>query len=121
MDNNTGSFQLEVTRIGTYYYGHDKVKANEPGQYRHEFVAENLSGKKVFIVFDGVMTDTKVMINGQLAGPVHQGSFYRFKYDIKHYPDYNFITKTVATGQEVLFTTEFMVALYMTASRRRIE
>ena len=34
------------------------------------------------IVFDGVMTDTEVKINGQLAGPVHQGSFYQFKYDI---------------------------------------
>ena len=28
------------------------------------------------------MTDTEVKINGQLAGPKHQGSFYRFKYDI---------------------------------------
>src|ERR1044072_7355157 len=28
------------------------------------------------------MTDTEVWINGRSAGPVHQGSFYRFKYDI---------------------------------------
>lgn len=28
------------------------------------------------------MTDTEVKINGKLAGPVHQGAFYRFKYDI---------------------------------------
>ena len=28
------------------------------------------------------MTDTEVKINGKLAGPVHQGSFYRFSYDI---------------------------------------
>jgi hypothetical protein len=28
------------------------------------------------------MTDTRVMINGQLAGPIHQGGYYRFKYDI---------------------------------------
>ncbi|MBA7586656.1 hypothetical protein ES708_28660 [subsurface metagenome] len=28
------------------------------------------------------MTDTKVKINGKSAGEMHQGGFYRFKYDI---------------------------------------
>jgi len=28
------------------------------------------------------MTDTEVKINGKLAGPIHQGAFYQFKYDI---------------------------------------
>jgi hypothetical protein len=28
------------------------------------------------------MTDTKVLVNGKQAGPIHQGAFYRFKYDI---------------------------------------
>ena len=28
------------------------------------------------------MTDTTVTINGQSAGPTHQGGFYRFSYDI---------------------------------------
>jgi len=28
------------------------------------------------------MTDTEVKVNGNLAGPVHQGAFYRFQYDI---------------------------------------
>jgi hypothetical protein len=28
------------------------------------------------------MTDTEVWINGKSAGPIHQGSFYRFHYDI---------------------------------------
>jgi beta-galactosidase/beta-glucuronidase len=36
----------------------------------------------VNIVFDGVMTDCHVKINGQVVGPDHQGSFYRFRYDI---------------------------------------
>lgn len=72
----------ELQGFGTYNYGHDKVKANEQGLYKHEFLAESWQGKKVFIVFEGSMTDTKVLINGKLAGPVHQGSFYRFKYDI---------------------------------------
>ena len=32
--------------------------------------------------FDGVMTDTEVLINGKLAGEMHQGGFNRFCYDI---------------------------------------
>ena len=72
----------ELQGFGTYNYGHDKVKANEQGLYKHEFLLDNWNGKKVFIVFEGSMTDTKVMVNGQPAGPVHQGGFYQFKYDI---------------------------------------
>jgi len=34
------------------------------------------------MVFEGVMTDTEVFVNGKLAGPIHQGGFYRFSYDI---------------------------------------
>lgn len=72
----------EQQGFGTYNYGHDKVKANEQGLYKYEFPSVGFTGKKVFIVFEGSMTDTKVTINGQLAGPIHQGAFYRFKYDI---------------------------------------
>lgn len=72
----------ELQGFGTYNYGHDKVKANEQGLYKYQFNVEKHQDKKAFIVFEGSMTDTKVMINGQQAGPVHQGSFYRFKYDI---------------------------------------
>lgn len=74
----------ELQGFGTYNYGHDKVKANEQGLYKHEFTPGNWKGKKVFIVFEGSMTDTKVMINGKQAGPVHQGGFYRFKYEISN-------------------------------------
>ena len=72
----------ELQGFGAYNYGHDKVKANEQGLYKYEFFSESWKGKRVFIVFEGSMTDTKVLINGKEAGPVHQGSFYRFKYDI---------------------------------------
>jgi beta-galactosidase/beta-glucuronidase len=72
----------ELQGFGSYNYGHDKVKGNEQGLYKYEFLAGNWQGKRVFIVFEGSMTDTKVMINGKQAGAVHQGSFYRFKYDI---------------------------------------
>jgi len=73
----------EQQGFGSYNYGLDKVKDNEQGQYKYKFDAETgFKDKKVYIVFDGSMTDTEVKINGQSAGDVHQGSFYRFKYDI---------------------------------------
>jgi len=73
----------ELQGFGTYNYGHDKPKAAEHGKYRHSFaVPEHWQGKTIYIVFEGVMTDTKVWVNGKSAGPEHQGGFYRFKYDI---------------------------------------
>jgi hypothetical protein len=78
----------ELQGFGTYNYGHDwkneDVKlGKEHGLYKHEFeVPSNWKGKTVNIVFDGSMTDTRVKINGKPAGEVHQGAFYRFKYDI---------------------------------------
>src|SRR5690606_23454398 len=55
----------------------------ERGLYRHEFsVPAEWRDRVVRIVFEGVMTDTEVKVNGRLAGPVHQGGFYRFRYDI---------------------------------------
>jgi beta-galactosidase/beta-glucuronidase len=74
--------------FGTYNYGHDwknenKKLGKEHGLYRYEFeVPRDWKGKTVNIVFDGSMTDTEVKINGKLAGEIHQGAFYRFKYDI---------------------------------------
>jgi len=73
----------EQQSFGGYSYGHDKVKTDEQGLYKYRFnVIKNRSPQHVFIVFEGSMTDTEVKINGHLAGPVHQGGFYRFKYDI---------------------------------------
>lgn len=73
----------EQQGFGSYNYGHDKEKADEYGLYRYWFTApENWRQRQVDIVFEGVMTDAEVKINGKLAGPVHQGGFYRFRYDI---------------------------------------
>jgi hypothetical protein len=47
-----------------------------------------LKKKKVNIVFEGVMTDAEVMINGKPAGPVHQGAFHEFKHDISKLLNY---------------------------------
>ena len=73
----------ELQGFGTYNYGHDKPKSNEQGKYRRRFeLPQAWQGKTIHIVFEGVMTDTKVWVNGKSAGPEHQGGFYRFKYDI---------------------------------------
>lgn len=73
----------ELQGFGTYNYGRDKQFADEKGLYRHKFtLPASVRGNRVFIVFEGSMTDTEVKINGKPAGPVHQGAFYRFKYDI---------------------------------------
>ncbi|MCX5643900.1 MAG: glycoside hydrolase family 2 [Phycisphaerae bacterium] len=73
----------ELQGFGSYNYGNDRKKADEQGKYRRTFgVPTDWTGKRIFLVFDGVMTDTEVWINGKSAGPKHQGGFYRFKYEI---------------------------------------
>ncbi len=75
----------ELQGFGTYNYFQDTKNPEEQGLYRYHFSADAAwSSRKVFIVFEGAMTDTKVLINGQLAGPMHQGGYYRFKYDISN-------------------------------------
>ncbi|RZM19629.1 MAG: glycoside hydrolase family 2, partial [Pedobacter sp.] len=80
----------EQQGYGNYNYGRD-YKTNgknfrfydEKGMYKYQFsVPANWKGKEINIVFDGSMTDTEVKINGKSAGAIHQGAFYRFKYDI---------------------------------------
>jgi hypothetical protein len=75
----------ELQGFGKYNYGHDKdtLRGKEIGLYRYRFgVPAAWKEKKINIVFEGSMTDTEVKINGIQAGPVHQGAFYRFKYEI---------------------------------------
>ena len=78
----------DLQRFGTYNYGrnwrkNDLKLGKEHGLYKHRFeIPASWKGKTVNIVFDGAMTDTKVTINGKPAGEMHQGGFYRFKYDI---------------------------------------
>ncbi len=74
----------ETQGFGTYYYGWEEPRNSmETGHYRHRFVADkSWRDKHVEIVFEGVMTDTEVRINGMKAGNIHEGGFYRFKYDV---------------------------------------
>nr|WP_320120698.1 glycoside hydrolase family 2 TIM barrel-domain containing protein [uncultured Marinifilum sp.] len=79
----------ELQGFGNYNYGHDKRNGktihDEHGLYKHEFfVSKDWKNKDVKIVFEGVMTDAEVKINGKLAGEIHQGAFYEFKYTITH-------------------------------------
>lgn len=84
----------ELQGFGVYNYGHDKNKSDETGFYKYQFKApKDWFHKKIVIVFEGVMTDTEVKINGKVAGAIHQGGFYRFEYDI---------TKLVKFGQNNL-------------------
>ncbi|MDF2189916.1 glycoside hydrolase family 2 TIM barrel-domain containing protein [Paraflavitalea sp. CAU 1676] len=75
----------ELQGFGHYDYGRVKLEeqSEEVGKYRYRFQADKpWKGQTVKIVFEGSMTDTEVKINGKLAGPTHQGAFYRFTYDI---------------------------------------
>ena len=80
----------EQQGFGGYNYGRDYVTygknfrfEDEKGLYKKAFtVPDAWQGKDIYIVFEGSMTDTEVKINGKPAGALHQGSFYRFKYNI---------------------------------------
>lgn len=87
----------ELEGFGSYNYGHDRPKSDEQGKYKRTFtVPGDWHGRRIYLVFDGVMTDTEVRINGRSAGPSHQGGFYRFKYEI---------TNLVKTGDNLLEVT----------------
>lgn len=78
----------ELQGFGSYTFGRYYLKkgaqpSDEWGLYRRDFrVPEGWRDRQVSIVFDGVMTDAEVKVNGTLAGPIHQGAFYSFSYDI---------------------------------------
>ncbi|MEJ5963119.1 glycoside hydrolase family 2 protein [Pedobacter immunditicola] len=75
----------ELQGFGQYNYGFtpDSLRGKEQGLYKYVFqVPANWKEKHINIVFEGSMTDTEVKINGQLAGPIHQGSFYVFRYPV---------------------------------------
>ncbi|MCB5252400.1 MAG: beta-galactosidase, partial [Candidatus Cloacimonetes bacterium] len=80
--------QWELQGFGEYSYGRwYTIKGGKPstetGLYRTMFrIPSNWKEKQVTIVFEGVMTDTEVHVNGTLAGEMHQGGFNRFTYDI---------------------------------------
>ena len=74
----------EFHGFGTLTYHRDSTNPPpEEGLYEHDFkVPAKWSAKRVFLVFEGAMTDTSAKLNGQSVGPMHQGGYYRFKYEV---------------------------------------
>ena len=78
----------ELQGYGEYTYGRFyKTKGLEPstetGRYRTTFKMPQ--GDVYKLVFEGSMTDTRVWIDDQQVGPVHQGGFTEFSYDVTPY------------------------------------
>ncbi|MGA2138480.1 MAG: glycoside hydrolase family 2 TIM barrel-domain containing protein [Verrucomicrobiia bacterium] len=74
----------ELHGFGTLSYSRDAKNAwGETGLYARNFtVPRSWSSRRVFLVFEGVMTDTSASLNGEPVGAMHQGGFYRFKYEV---------------------------------------
>ncbi|HWW00934.1 MAG TPA: glycoside hydrolase family 2 TIM barrel-domain containing protein [Candidatus Acidoferrum sp.] len=74
----------ELHGFGTLNYHRDPpTPAPEEGRYERDFkVSRAWARDRVFLVFEGVMTDASALLNGQAVGPTHQGAYYRFKYDV---------------------------------------
>jgi hypothetical protein len=75
--------------FGSYEYGNDTT--SEFGEYRHAFtVPASWATQRVFLIFEGSMTDTEVCINDQWPSrsttsqpsSLHQGGFYEFGYEV---------------------------------------
>lgn len=81
----------ELQGFGDYTYGRfykteGAVPSKETGFYTTSFtIPASMSGKLFRIVFEGSMTDTRVLIDGKQVGPVHQGGFTEFSYDVTPY------------------------------------
>src|SRR5690606_41760707 len=78
--------------FGKYNYGFNKEenKGKEKGLYKYTFTVDKAwKGQVVNLVFEGVVTDAEMKVNGKSAGEIHQGSVYVFSYDISKLPHYN--------------------------------
>jgi len=69
--------------FGNYSYQNSPTSTSV-GQYTNIVfsVPASWAGQRIFLVFEGVLTDTAAFINGHSVGPVHQGGFYEFSYDV---------------------------------------
>jgi hypothetical protein len=74
----------DVRGFGTLNYKKDATNPPpEQGRYETDFYAPtSWTNQRAFLVFEGVMTDTRASLNGQSVGAVHQGGFYRFSYEV---------------------------------------
>jgi hypothetical protein len=91
----------EQKGFGNYAYQKDPIQP-EQGLYRYLFsVPSSWQGKEIVIVFEGVMTDADVTINGIPAGEKHQGGFYSFRYDISKLIKFDTLNQLAITVSRV--------------------
>ena len=85
----------EMHGFGTLNFQQDPTNSwTERGLYEREFtLPTNWISQRVFLVFEGAMTDTSAKLNGESVGPTHQGGFYRFKYDVTPFLKYGATNK----------------------------
>ena len=109
----------ELQGFGEYTYGRFYKKpglkpSDETGRYRTRFtVPKDWKGQYIRLVFEGVMTDAEVWIDGKSVGPVHQGGFTQFSYDIS-----SLVTPGKRQQLEVLVSKESSNASVNSAERR---
>lgn len=95
----------EQQGYGAYNYGHvpfDK-RLKEEGYYKFEFdVNRAWKNQNIDLVFEGVMTDCEVILNGKVIG-IHQGAFYEFAFNVSKalkYGDKNLLEVKVKKHSE---------------------
>ena len=77
----------EMHGFGDYGYGNGGPD-EERGEYRKTFdVPATWQGRRVFLVFEGAMTEAETLVNGLPAGGlpganIHRGGFYEFSHEI---------------------------------------
>lgn len=77
------NWEFEGYGYYTYFKDREDHKTNpEIGHYKHTFNLADVTEKFYRFVFQASMTDTNVKINGKSTGPVHQGGYTQFSYDI---------------------------------------
>lgn len=96
---------------GRFYRTKGLKPSDETGRYRTTFTMPK--GDCYRLVFEGSMTDTEVWIDGKRVGPVHQGGFTEFAYDVTP-----FIRPNKRQTLEVLVSKESANASVNEAERR---
>lgn len=79
----------EELNYGIVHQDSSSLIGNGNGEFRSEFFAKKeWKGNTVNLVFDGSISTTEVWVNGKSAGPVHEGGYQRFQFDISKLLDF---------------------------------
>ena len=73
----------ELEGYGRYTHGKQWWQPAEKAVYRTRFAApRRFRGRRVELVFEGVMTDAEALLNGRPVGAAHRGGYTRFAWDV---------------------------------------